>query len=189
MSILQFHISIRKTKPLIWRRIWIRDTMTFREFHFAIQIIFDWTHSHLWEFSDDEIKVGDLHLLDELGIQPDHLLKLKNVFRKRGQTMTYLYDFGDFWEHTIVLEDKMEPIPKMKYPILVDGEWTAPPEDCGGIPGYYDMVKILKNPDHPEYQEYKTWLGNKNPREKRLFRYDYNMQLKNLRAFIRKVDM
>jgi hypothetical protein len=50
-------------------------------------------------------------------------------------------------------------------------------------------VKILKNPDHPEYQEYKTWLGNKNPREKRLFRYDYNMQLKNLRAFIRKVDM
>lgn len=73
--------------------------------------------------------------------------------------MKYLYDFGDGWEHSIELEQILFKVEKRKYPICIAGERSCPPEDCGGVYGYEDLLEILKNPDHEEYKQMKTWAG------------------------------
>lgn len=73
--------------------------------------------------------------------------------------MLYEYDFGDGWEHGIELQKVIAPDPKMRYPRCVAGKNAGPPEDCGGVWGYADLIKIMKNPQHPEHAEYRKWLG------------------------------
>jgi len=84
-------------------------------------------------------------------------VKLSEVFTIAGQTYTYIYDFGDGWEHQILLEEILDE--KILAPICTAGKGACPPEDCGGIPGYYNLLDILSDPKHPEYKEMKKWLG------------------------------
>ena len=85
--------------------------------------------------------------------------------------MTYEYDFGDGWEHTLILEKVIDPDPDMKYPVCLTGERNCPPEDCGGAYGFMEMLEILKNPNHEEYETWKTWVGEEYDSE----RFDINM--------------
>jgi len=85
--------------------------------------------------------------------------------------MTYEYDFGDGWEHTLILEKVIDSDPDMKYPVCLAGERNCPPEDCGGAYGFMEMLEILKNPDHEEYETWKTWVGEEYDSE----RFDINM--------------
>ena len=73
------------------------------------------------------------------------------------RSYTYIYDFGDCWQHTILLE---KVIPKVScVPELIGGKGACPPEDCGGVMGYKNMLEILADKNHPEYYEYLEWLG------------------------------
>jgi hypothetical protein len=83
--------------------------------------------------------------------------KLSKIFKFEKQKFTYIYDFGDSWEHTIVLE-KILP-KKTKSPTLLAGKGQCPPEDCGGVWGYEEFKEIMKDPQHPEFSEYVEWLG------------------------------
>jgi len=71
----------------------------------------------------------------------------------------YTYDMGDFWEHAIVLEKRLPVDPNLKYPACLGGERACPPEDCGGIPGYYDLLEARRDPTDPRHGELLAWVG------------------------------
>ena len=81
------------------------------------------------------------------------------MLKKEGKKIIYEYDFGDGWEHNVILETILPFDEKLEYPVCTAGKMNCPPEDYGGIWGYYNMLKILKNPGDEEYETYSEWLG------------------------------
>jgi hypothetical protein len=81
------------------------------------------------------------------------------VLGKAGARAKYTYDFGDNWEHAIVVERVLPPEAGVAYPICVGGKLHCPPEDCGGIPGYYNLLMAISDPAHREHEEMMDWLG------------------------------
>lgn len=159
------------------------EDVTFALLHSSIQILFAWEDYHLWEFSNREIRIGDMELLED-DVHPVELLKLNEVFTKRRQKMNYLYDFGDNWLHEIVLEKILEAGHETKYPLLLDGERSGPPEDSGGIPGFSYMLEVLKDPKHPERKEYLSWLAGEDPLEEHVDINGINKELRRLKRNI-----
>ena len=84
--------------------------------------------------------------------------RLGQLLTAPGDELVYRYDFGDDWEHRIVVEDRLEPVAGVAYPCCTDGRRAAPPEDCGGAPGYEHLVDVLADPDDPEYDELAEWV-------------------------------
>lgn len=76
-----------------------------------------------------------------------------------GDAMAYTYDFGDGWEHVLVVEAATVAEPTARYPRCVAGAGACPPEDCGGIPGYENLRGILADPSDPEHEDMLEWLG------------------------------
>ncbi len=89
------------------------------------------------------------------------LTKVDELINKKGQKFQYIYDFGDSWKHTLIVEKIFENKEKYKQiPICLEGERACPPEDCGGIWGYGELIEIKKDKKHPDYEErIKNWLG------------------------------
>jgi hypothetical protein len=89
------------------------------------------------------------------------LLEIKvDLIKQKGRTFSYLYDFGDSWEHEVILEDSRYFNPDLQSPIeCLDGARACPPEDVGGVPGYDEFCKALKDPNHEEHESYKEWLA------------------------------
>lgn len=164
-GIIQIKVSLQDTKPLIWRRILVNTETSFFELHHIIQIAMGWKNYHLFEFNLDGYRVGMVNendyeeggneLLDSTRTLLTDILSLEN------DSFNYNYDFGDGWLHEIILEQLVEKKEKIIYPICVDGHLACPPEDCGGIGGFYNMLKILQDKKHPEYRETKAWVGRK----------------------------
>ncbi|RZM21305.1 MAG: plasmid pRiA4b ORF-3 family protein [Pedobacter sp.] len=162
-NIIQVKISLRGTKPLIWRRILVEKTSTFEALQAVIQIAMGWTNSHLHEFTVDGVRIGQS--LDEFDMDygekliDEATVTLESVLTEGTQTVDYTYDFGDSWEHTLVVEKWLPVDDAIQYPICTGGKLNCPPEDCGGIPGFYEMLRIVNEEGHPERQEMLEWLG------------------------------
>ena len=169
-EILQLKITLYETKPVIWRRLQVHQDMTFFELHIAIQIAMGWTNSHLFEFSVNKTTLclpNEEGAFDEEGdeegfktIDATHAT-LQQFLNKPNQKFSYLYDFGDCWEHTVEVEKIVAQETWFTYPMCMDGEMNCPPEDSGGVEGFYEKLKILEDKNHPEYKEVSTWLGKK----------------------------
>ncbi|SDL76755.1 Tetratricopeptide repeat-containing protein [Catalinimonas alkaloidigena] len=151
---IQLKITLRDSKPPIWRRVRVPDHYTFYELHQTIQAVMDWDNDHLYEF--------DVPPYDRLGDgvenTPADSVPLRDLLKEEKQKLMYTYDFGDNWEHLILVEKLLpdEPIP---FPECLTGKRAAPPEDCGGIWGYEHLVEVMRNPRHPDYAEMSDWLG------------------------------
>lgn len=161
----QFKIQIKNiNKPLVWRRIKVPAHFSFQEFHIAIQIAFGWENCHLFLFSPKgfgsepliELPHDD-NINDGIDTKNAYELKLSEIFHSEKQKYTYIYDFGDDWEHSIVLE-KIETETIM-YPILMDGKSKCPPEDCGGYNGYLNLKENLADPNNSDDSDFREWLG------------------------------
>lgn len=169
--IYQFKIQIKGiTKPPVWRRITVPTNLTFRQFHQAIQLALGWEDDHLYEFKESE--TSDNFCIAEL--VPDFALfggndqdtelshdaaktKLTRFFKQAGQTMVYIYDFGDCWVHQITLEAILRET--QKEPICLAGKGACPPNDCGGVMGYEEMKNLFKNePQGEEANSFRDWL-------------------------------
>ena len=124
-----------------------------------------WTNSHLHEFEVSGTRYGDPDLLEddfgEADFEDSRESLLREVLdgRRRGFRFRYLYDFGDNWEHEILLEDQQTADPKVKYPVCIAGERACPPEDCGGTWGYANLLEILADPKHEEHESYLERVG------------------------------
>lgn len=165
MTAFQFRISLDNTSPEIWRRIQVSSEMDLMEFHLAIQLSMGWTNSHLYEFTIDgknyQTPYEEVIVFEENKFIDSGSVTLKELLQQPGQQFSYLYDFGDSWQHTVVFE-KFEPLTKrMDDPVCMDGENCCPPEDCGGLRGFYEMLTDLKSGDKKKINEYTKWLGKK----------------------------
>ncbi|GFP27560.1 plasmid pRiA4b ORF-3 family protein [Candidatus Hakubella thermalkaliphila] len=168
-QVYQFKITLKRVRPPIWRRIQVPETYTFWDLHVAIQDAMDWSDYHLHQF---ELVNPSTGIEMEIGIPEDEFesvfgretlpgwkQKIAKWFSMENRLANYIYDFGDDWEHTVKLEKILPRENGVNYPICVGGKRACPPEDCGGVWGYEDLLEIIKNPNHEEHEEMMEWLG------------------------------
>lgn len=159
----QLKITINGITPPIWRRLLVSENITLYKLHHIIQESFGWSNYHLYFFGRIESKIGDNELWDDKETTPDKLVNIRDVLVPENPTLIYTYDMGDNWVHTIELE---QVHPQMKTQRkCIGGERRCPPEDCGGIGGYYEIWETLKHPGTPEYNEMIEWLDGRDDPE------------------------
>jgi hypothetical protein len=161
MKIYQLKITLVGSKPPIWRRFLVKSDTLLSDLHLIIQTTMGWTNSHLHQFiiGNDSFQ-PDYEGMDDDGYsQPYTDKRLNDFLKKENSKIVYEYDFGDSWNHEIVLEKVLEEEKGTFYPTCVTGKNACPVEDCGGIWGYEDLIKVLKNKKHPEHEEMKEWVG------------------------------
>lgn len=154
-----FRIELDRTEPMVWRRIEMPASSTFWELHVAIQDAFGWLDYHLHEFEVGSVAIGVPDEYAEKPIIPGWSVTLSEQLGK-VRTCSYLYDFGDCWRHTIHLEGVRES-DGGGYPRCLAGENAAPPEDCGGVHGFQELLKTLDKPRSAAYRELREWLKNR----------------------------
>ncbi len=160
---LRLRVSLRDVEPEIWRTLLVRESASLARLHDAIQRAMGWTNSHLYQFEisgqqftdhdtwepfDDDEEPGD-----------SQIAKLVDFQLKEGSCFTYLYDFGDSWLHDVVVEERL-PVPTAQtLPRCTAGARACPPEDCGGAPGYFELLEALHDVKHSEHESYREWVG------------------------------
>jgi hypothetical protein len=162
-EIYQLKVTLLETRPPIWRRLLVPAGLTLEVMHDVLQLAMGWTDSHLHEFRVGKKRFGkpdpDDQLMDLPDVSDESTAYLFMVLGKARAKAVYTYDFGDSWEHAIVVEKVLQPEPGVAYPICVAGKLHCPPEDCGGIPGYYDLLAAISDPAHKEHEDMLDWLG------------------------------
>jgi hypothetical protein len=150
--VFQFKINIKNiSAPPVWRRIQIPSQWSFDRLHCVIQAAFGWGNCHQYLFSPRGW--GS----DPSNCQNATKTKLRTYFKYTKQNFTYIYDFGDNWIHNILLEQIIDE--NRINADLIDGKGKCPPDDCGGSNAYMDLKLILSDPDYPEYNEIREWIG------------------------------
>ncbi|WP_250282988.1 plasmid pRiA4b ORF-3 family protein [Frankia sp. CiP1_Cm_nod2] len=168
--VYQIKVVLRGTKPPIWRRLEVPADIRLDRLHTVIQAAFGWYDTHLHVF---ETQYGSFSSPDaDPGYRAEAAVTLEQVVPTANDKIFYTYDFGDSWEHDILLEKVLSPDPTVRYPRCTGGRRAAPPEDCGGIWGYAELLQVLKDPDHPEHDEKLEWLGVDNAVEFAPERFD-----------------
>ncbi len=162
-KIYQIQIALKRSKPKIWRRVLIPSDLLLSDFHMVIQITMGWTNTHLHQFVKDRIfysvRMPDDDFWNEMNSVDYKGMNVSSLLKKEKDSIVYEYDFGDGWEHQITLEKILPPDTAVSYPVCIGGKRSCPPEDVGGIWGYEEMLEILKNPDHEEFESYMDWLN------------------------------
>ena len=165
-NVYQFKISLDGSRPAIWRRIQVPETYTFWDLNIAIQNTMGWKNIHLSAFEIMNPKTSTKDYINnfeegsEIGLgQLSWEVPLSSYFGHDIKRTHYQYDFGDSWNHTVVCEKICPREPDVTYPICLDGQSACPPEDCGGVGGYAHLIKVMKDPQHPHYEEVMKWIG------------------------------
>jgi len=160
---IQFKVALRYIRPPIWRRVVLPDNFTLGQLHDVIQVTMGWYNCHLHDF-----RFGDVHYtsqqaseMGEMDMENEETVFLSRVVTRPKQKFIYEYDFGDSWEHEVVVEKMLLIDPQAKYPVCLAGARACPPEDCGSFPGYCDILEALKAPKKTEEQkELLEWVGD-----------------------------
>ena len=166
-QICMVRIELLETSPLIWREVEVPTSITLKVLHDVVQITMGWLDYHLWEFTIGKQTFG-LPMDQDWGSTPRIQaikVRLRDVLKHRRTTIDYMYDFGDSWAHRLIVTGIRQGEPGASYPRYVGGEWDAPPEDCGGITGYYNMLDALADADHPDHAEVAEYLDGWDPKE------------------------
>jgi len=164
-SIYQIYVKLQDMEPAIWRRILVPSDIELVELHKVLQVVMGWSNSHLHQFLlkgkyYSPRTDGDEDFWDESMNVDYQGIKLENLLKKPLDVLEYEYDYGDSWMHNLVFERVLPKDDKILYPRCLDGERHCPAEDCGGAPGYMELLKILKKPKSAAYKEWIEWLGN-----------------------------
>jgi len=162
-SVYQLKVALTDIEPQIWRRFLVTGDQTLYRLHLILQTIMGWENYHLYEFIIGGTEYGE----PDEEYQPDIELARKNeisqVLHREGQKFSYIYDYGDNWEHEIEVERISEPKPNVFYPVCLDGERASPPEDCGGVSGYAELLDALRYPEHTEHEHLVSWSEGFDP--------------------------
>ncbi|MEA3514413.1 MAG: plasmid pRiA4b ORF-3 family protein [Nanoarchaeota archaeon] len=161
-KILQLKISLMGMRLPVWRRVLVKDSISFHDLHNIIQKVMGWTNTHLFEFDMGDLSIGTPQ--EDFGdeVQDAKKIKINKIFFEKAQKLGYTYDFGDCWEHLILIEDVLNKDETQRYPICIAGKRACPPEDCGGIGGYEEILEASKDKNHPEHEE---WANIADPEE------------------------
>ena len=161
--VYQLKGTLKESKPPIWRRFQVSGDITLHRLHLILQDVMGWTNSHLYRFDIGGIQYSipdpvedafnELHFVDS------RRTKLSKVAPREKSRFTYEYDFGDSWEHQIQVEKILPVDTGARYPVCLVGKRACPPEDCGGIWGYDELLEVIRDPTHEEYESMMEWLG------------------------------
>jgi len=164
-STYQLQIVLTATEPLIWRRVQVPGHANLGWLHAVLQVAMGWTNSHQHQFicgehvyADPSAALGEFE--EDPPVLDENKATVSKVLRNVGDGFVYEYDLGDSWEH-VVMVDKILGTDRSSATtaVCLGGEGACPPEDCGGVEGYEQLRKILKNRKHPEHKSMKEWLG------------------------------
>jgi Plasmid pRiA4b ORF-3-like protein len=155
---VQLRISLTDHLPTIWRRLLVPGEITLSKLHGILQAAMGWEDYHLHLFQIEDSSYGRLDdELDEDDIDEDSVV-LSEVVRA-PMRFSYQYDFGDDWQHEVVVES-IEPVPViLKWAVCLDGQRACPPEDCGGTGGFQQFLEAVGQPDHADHEELVRWFG------------------------------
>lgn len=163
--VYQLKVVLVGTRRPIWRRVQVPGNANLGWLHAVLQIVMGWTNSHLHQFNLGTALYSDTraHCAEFVGdpeILEERKAVLQDVLSDSQTVFGYEYDFGDSWEHEVVVEKILPPDATVSAVALcLEGARACPPDDCGGVGGYEDLLKILKNRKHPEHKSMKEWLG------------------------------
>lgn len=160
MSIIEIEITLDYVEPAVTRTLQVPADIRLDRLHLTVQAAMGWTNSHLyifeaggatWGMADPEFGGEDL---------PADKTTLAELIEDTGaETISYLYDFGDSWDHTIRIGKIGDPVPGEIYPRLTEIAGRCPPEDVGGIPGYEEFLEVMADPGPQEHEDIRRWYG------------------------------
>ncbi|PSR02003.1 MAG: hypothetical protein BRD50_07815 [Bacteroidetes bacterium SW_11_45_7] len=162
-NIYQLKIELAGSEPLIWRRIQVPHFISFKDLHQILQEVMSWFGEHCYKFEIDDWHIHDDGPFQHVDKNPkdreSHAVSVHEFLASENQQLTYIYDFGDHWEHLITVEKIVTPDNSKLYPQVIDGAGACPPEDCGGVFGYSDLLEALNDQEHPDHENALDVLG------------------------------
>ena len=157
--IYQLKVTLAGLRPPVWRRLLVSSSESLGGLHDILQVAMGWTDSHLHQFEAKGQLYGKPSRESFLPLKDEARVNLGQVLVREKESILYEYDLGDSWTHQIVLEKVLAPSPNAKAPQCIGGARACPPEDCGGVYGYAELLETLKDPSHPEHEEMLEWIG------------------------------
>jgi len=164
LAVLRIKIVLLGTKPPIWRRVLVPAEFTLAQLHDVVQTAMGWEDCHLHQFYIGKQKFGvpdpNERFMDGSSTLNEKKTRFANLLNTMGAKATYIYDLGDSWEHTLSVEKILPAELDVPYPLCIEGKLAAPPEDCGGIPGFYHMLEALADPNHEDHERTREWIDS-----------------------------
>ncbi|MFJ6197021.1 plasmid pRiA4b ORF-3 family protein [Micromonospora sp. NPDC092111] len=157
-QIFELKVSLTGVRPSVWRRVLVPGGFTLDRLHRVVQHAMGWRDCHLHSFEIDGVQYGEPDPGGELSLRDELDTRLDAVAGK-GDRFGYLYDFGDWWEHDLMVEDVLAADPDERYPCCPDGARACPPEGVGGPTGQSLLLAALADPGHPEHATMRDWAG------------------------------
>ncbi len=164
--IYELEITVEDTEPPVYRKLSVPGNRTLADLHGCVQDAFGWSDSHLHEFYVGDTNYGEPSEEDFKQVIPENTVSLDDLRLRKGSSFGYVYDFGDDWRHTLRVSAKIKPENGAPVPMCMEGARAAPPEDCGGSPGYEELLKCIATPAAQrteEQREFIVWKGKWTP--------------------------
>ena len=160
-TIYQLRIQLQDVEPAVWRSVRVPAGVTLAKLHKVFQVVMGWSDSHLHEFRIGAMRYGmpDPDFQEEGAVISEKRVVLREILKPSITRFLYLYDFGDGWEHEVLIE-RTGTLGVDERPLLcLAGANACPPDDVGGPGGYADFLKAIANPKHKEHRHYLQWCG------------------------------
>lgn len=157
-SVHTLRVELLRVEPLVWRRFVVPSETKLPKFNRMLEAVMGWEgyHLHMFEIADLRIGTPDE---DDDDVIDERRITVKQLLPRAGSQVRWAYDFGDNWQHDVVVEAIEEPSSDVRYPMCTAGERACPPEDCGGVGGYEDLREALADPEHCEHEWLREWAG------------------------------
>jgi hypothetical protein len=158
-KVFSLRLSVVGCQPRIWRRLLVRESMWLSRLHDSIQVAFDWFDYQTHAFNLDDLRFGNPVKRDDLTIEDDRDVSLADLDLEHRAQFIYAYDFGEGWQVEIKVEKVIVVEKGAVYPVCLAGERAGPPEDCGGLEAFHDLLACIKEPSTDLGREWLEWLG------------------------------
>lgn len=158
---VQLRIELKGVKPSVWRCVLVPESITLGKLHVVLQTVMGWGGGHLHEYEVDGLRYGmkDPELDFGEPVADERRMRLKTLIERGVRRLTYVYDFGDDWEHLIKIEDLVLPRTSTSSILCIAGANACPPDDVGGVWGYDEFRAAITDPQHEQHQEMTHWIG------------------------------
>jgi hypothetical protein len=158
-AVYRLKVTLRGSRPPIWRRFLVPGDVTLKRLHDCLQAVMGWYDDHLHQFHCRGVLYGTTDR--EFGLAPvsETKTRVDELLRRPKDRLVYEYDFGDGWEHDVILEAVLPPGRADRYPVVESGRRACPPEDVGGISGCERSLEIISHIMHPEHEDTMEWVG------------------------------
>lgn len=159
-KIYDLHVELEGITPCVWRRVVVPADLLLCHLHELLQLVMGWTGSHLHSFEIGDRLFSAPHLaLEDMDMLNEEEYTLEAALGDSIHQFIYEYDFTDNWYHRIRVGPRANPRSDWFYPLCVGGARAAPPDDVGGVVGYDEFLRAIRDPGHQEHANVLAWMG------------------------------